>query len=154
MTTLNLEGNYLSDLPSQLTSLKRLTYLNLAGNTFASLPNELLAIQSLEKLNLNSSRLANLEHIEQLPQLQQVQLAYNQIKELPQGIGQLSELKLLDLGHNRIKKLPDGPERRKLIFQADTEERAMARKKTDYCIQEQEIHESYQLLLKVNTPIY
>ena len=54
----------------------------------------------------------------------------------------------------RIKKLPDGPERRKLIFQADTEERAMARKKTDYCIQEQEIHESYQLLLKVNTPIY
>ena len=51
----------------------------------------------------------------------------------------------------RIKKLPDGPERRKLIFQADTEERAMARKKTDYCIQEQEIHESYQLLLKVNT---
>ena len=50
----------------------------------------------------------------------------------------------------KIAKLPDGAERRKLMFQASTEEKAMARKKTDYCIQEQEVHESYQLLLKVN----
>ena len=51
----------------------------------------------------------------------------------------------------KIAKMADGPERRKLMFQASTEEKAMARKKTDYCIQEQEVHESYQLLLKVNT---
>jgi len=48
----------------------------------------------------------------------------------------------------RIAKLPDGPERRKLIFQASTEEKAQKRKKTDFQIEEQEIHESYQLLLK------
>ena len=47
-------------------------------------------------------------------------------------------------------QLPDGPERRKLIYQATTEEKALKRKKTDYCIMEQELHESYQLLLKVN----
>ena len=49
----------------------------------------------------------------------------------------------------KIQKLPDGPERRKLIFQANTEEKAMKRKKTDYIVEEQELHESYQLLLKV-----
>ena len=49
----------------------------------------------------------------------------------------------------RISKLPVGPERRKLIFQASTEEKAQKRKKTDFQIEEQEIHESYQLLLKV-----
>ena len=49
----------------------------------------------------------------------------------------------------RIAKLPDGPERRKLVFQASTEEKAQKRKKTDFQIEEQEIHESYQLLLKV-----
>ena len=49
----------------------------------------------------------------------------------------------------RIAKLPDGPERRKLIFQASTEEKAQKRKKTDFQIEEQEVHESYQLLLKV-----
>ena len=54
----------------------------------------------------------------------------------------------------KIQKLPDGPERRKLIFQATTEEKAMKRKKTDYIIEEQELHESYQLLLKVISYLY
>ena len=50
----------------------------------------------------------------------------------------------------RIAKLPDGPERRKLIFQKTQEENAAKKKKKDRVVEEQDLHESYQILLGVN----
>ena len=49
-----------------------------------------------------------------------------------------------------IQELPHGPERRKLIFKANNQEKAMKKNtKKDFVIEQQELHESYQILLMV-----
>lgn len=49
----------------------------------------------------------------------------------------------------RIAKLPDGPERRKLVFQKQQEEMKQRRNSSAPINEEQNLHESYQILLKV-----
>ncbi len=50
----------------------------------------------------------------------------------------------------KIAKLPDGPERRKLIFQKQQEEKSQRRNSSAPINEEQNLHESYQILLKVS----
>ena len=49
----------------------------------------------------------------------------------------------------RISKLPDGPERRKLIYQKNMREKEEKRKNKGPVDVERQLHESYQMVLKV-----
>ena len=49
----------------------------------------------------------------------------------------------------KISKLPDGPERRKLIYQKNQREKEEKRKNCAPVDKERQLHESYQMVLKV-----
>ena len=56
----------------------------------------------------------------------------------------------LEILERRIQELPDCLERRKLMFKASNQEKAIKKNtKKDCLIEQQELHESYQILLMV-----
>ena len=54
---LGLDGNQISELPTELGALTGLTYLNLAYNALTSLPSEIAAIPGLKFLYLSGNQL-------------------------------------------------------------------------------------------------
>ena len=57
LTSLNLRGNGLTDLPEELGSLIHLKDLNLSANEFSHLPQVIEKLKALEILNLKSNKL-------------------------------------------------------------------------------------------------
>ena len=115
--TLDLSGNELTSLPSEIGQLIQLETLILGkwdedkgdyiGNQLAILPAEIGQLRTLSQLDLSANQLSQLPaEIGQLTNLTQLDLSDNQLSRLPAEIGQLTNLTQLDLSHNQLSQLP------------------------------------------------
>lgn len=107
LRTLNLTGNRLTLLPSEIGQLTNLRRLILTGNWLTSLPPEIGQLTNLQTLSLEGNRLTSLPpEIGQLTNLQTLSLVGNRLASLPSAIGGLTNLRVLNLKSNRLGSLP------------------------------------------------
>ena len=104
-----LLGNQLNTLPSSLDSLISLEKLNLGLNDLKNIPNWIRNLRSLKKLGLGGNKgLSRFEEwIYLLPQIIELNLYDNDIKELPESIGLLNSLEVLIMPNNNLTILPE-----------------------------------------------
>jgi hypothetical protein len=104
---LNLEGQQLTDLPSELGLLACLESLNLSHNRLTQLPAEITSLTKLEELYASNNQLTSLpQDLGRLTDLTRLSLSGNQIESLPASIGQLAKLEKLELNDNKLSRLP------------------------------------------------
>ena len=107
LTSLNLGGNGLTELPSEIAALTALTSLDLWGNGLTELPSEIAALTALTSLDLERNGLTELpSEITALTALMSLHLRGNHLTELPSEIGALAALTSLDLRGNGLAELP------------------------------------------------
>ena len=118
---LDLSGQNLSILPPEignLTQLKKLilgkyqydengNYIDIIGNNLRVFPVEIGLLNNLEELQIAANQVSNLpSEIGQLTNLQSLHLSRNQLRNLPSEIGQLTNLQSLYLSVNQVSNLP------------------------------------------------
>jgi Leucine-rich repeat (LRR) protein len=99
---LNLSGQELEKLPSDLLTKSDLVSLNLSNNNFSGpLPSEIRFLQNLKVLNLSNNNFTGVPaEIGQLKNLEILDLSSNKITGLPNELGNLQKLKTLNLKGN------------------------------------------------------
>lgn len=106
LTNLDLHGNRLSDLPSELGSLSGLKSLNLSGNSLSTLPVEVCQLSNLITLNISQNEFETLPEFSGLGSLHELYMAGNKLSLLPDGITNLQQLLILQGDYNQITALP------------------------------------------------
>ena len=107
LTTLHLSSNFLKSVPPEIGQLSNLTTLHLSNNHLSSLPPEIGQLSNLTQLYLRNNNLSSLPpEIGQLSNLTTLYLSNNHLSSLPPEIGQLSNLTKLDLNANSLSSLP------------------------------------------------
>lgn len=103
---LSLTNCGLDRIPSSIKHCKHLQRLNLEGNRIKHIPRWLSSLDSLEEINLNFNKL-NLKRrdIRRLSKVEDVLMAGNGIKKLPDNIGVL-HCESLNLSKNQLSVLP------------------------------------------------
>lgn len=103
---LSLTNSGLDRIPSSIKRCKHLQRLNLEGNQIKHIPRWLSSLDSLEEINLNFNKL-NLKRrdIRRLSNVEDVLMAGNGIKKLPDNIGVL-RCESLNLSKNQLSALP------------------------------------------------
>ncbi|MCH2045269.1 MAG: leucine-rich repeat domain-containing protein [Saprospiraceae bacterium] len=132
---LNIGYNSLRKLPSSLKKLKNLTHLYLTANELETLPNWIGELEKLEHLDLAKNKklkelppvLGELSQLKKLDlsatkkldkntlalivskmeSLEELNLANNGLREIPQNLDCLTQLKQLILNRNKLSILPD-----------------------------------------------
>lgn len=95
-------------LPKGIGKLTKLHILDITGNGITNLPTEISQLKQLQQLNLAfSHRLTSLPWtFGQLRNLTKLNLDANQIRVFPQVIGQLAKLRHLTYGSNHLRSFP------------------------------------------------
>ncbi len=116
---LDMSGQGLTKMPSEVFQRTELVELNLAGNRLSgSLPAEVRQLNNLVVLNLSNNQFTGVPaEIGQLVKLEILNLANNKLTGLPYELGNLQNLKILNLSGNNYSqqdldiiqsKLPSG----------------------------------------------
>lgn len=92
ITKLDLRNKQLTSIPSEINTLFSLTSLDLSINQFTLIPTEVF---------LGKNRFVFIPSL-----LKSLNLANNQLKQIPEAIGGLQSLESLDLSQNQISKIP------------------------------------------------
>ncbi|XP_051925006.1 leucine-rich repeat-containing protein 2 [Hippocampus zosterae] len=105
---LELAGNRdLSELPFELSSLKRLTHLDIAENAFASIPVCALRMSALQLLDLSDNRLADLpQDMDRLTELATLFVHNNNLSYLPHCLTNIAALKLIVVSGDPLVCVP------------------------------------------------
>ncbi|XP_067876373.1 leucine-rich repeat-containing protein 20-like isoform X2 [Heterodontus francisci] len=76
---LNLEGNYLKQLPDEVKALMHLTTINLARNKFSVFPHQLTELTTLERINLEANEIVEIpvESLASMPALKSLNMKSN-----------------------------------------------------------------------------
>ncbi|MBM3191578.1 MAG: hypothetical protein FJZ63_02845 [Chlamydiae bacterium] len=82
----------------------RLTNLSLKKLGLTTLPPSLFSLKNLTFLGLRNNQLTALEGLEELTALENLDVQYNQLREVPFGISFLEKLAHLDLSYNPISR--------------------------------------------------
>lgn len=128
---LDLSGNALSDLPSELYRLKKLRIIFCSSNQFTHLPEALGECQNLSMIGFKANKLSLIPEsaipsktlrwfiltdnaLQTVPntlgkcsKLQKLMLAGNQISTLPESMANCRALELLRISANQFQALPD-----------------------------------------------
>lgn len=109
VTTLDLSNSGLKALPKQLWEcFPGLRKLDLSGNCLTSLPSQIGSLSKLESLRLNDNELKSLpKEIGNLRALINFECAYNALESLPDSICKMRALMSLNLSCNRLESLPN-----------------------------------------------
>lgn len=106
LTHLDLEKNFLDDIPSKISHLEHLTHLKLNSNQLSVLPKSFGKLRNLVSLNLSSNSLTHYpEAISDLVNLVDLDLSYNDLHSLPESVGNLINLSKLNLCSNKLNKV-------------------------------------------------
>ncbi|XP_020832391.1 malignant fibrous histiocytoma-amplified sequence 1 [Phascolarctos cinereus] len=104
-----LRRNRLPKLPPLLGQLgARLTELDVSHNRLGAVAAEVLsALPQLRKLNLSHNQLADLPaQLGALGHLEELDVSFNRLPQLPDALGRLRALRTLDLDHNQLTAFP------------------------------------------------
>jgi len=104
---LNLSGNLLSDLPSDLTKLHKLRVIFCSDNQFTHVPEILGQCPKLEMAGFKANQIKHLPAAALPEKLRWLILTDNQLSEIPSRIGSCVRLQKLMLSGNRLQDLPD-----------------------------------------------
>lgn len=105
LTYLDMEKNFLDELPPKIGALSNLTRLRLNSNQLRSLPKSFGKLINLKQLNLSSNYFnAYPEPISDLVSLQELDLSYNDLSEIPESLSKLTNLVKLNLCTNKLSK--------------------------------------------------
>ncbi|KAM9378878.1 leucine-rich repeat-containing protein 39 isoform 1-T3 [Phaethornis superciliosus] len=97
----------ISDLPPQLSDLKKLSHIDLCMNQFTTIPSALLNMPNLEWLDMGGNKIQELpDVIDRMENLHTLWLQRNEIKSLPETICNMKNLSTLVLSNNKIKDIP------------------------------------------------
>ena len=108
LTTLNLNHNQLSALPTTFANLVELQTLHLRGNQFPGLPAQLSRLPNLRTLDASDNNITGVPtSFPQLTDLETLSLYGNQLTGLPPQLTRLAHLRTLDLGKNNLSNVPD-----------------------------------------------
>lgn len=108
---LNIENNFLRDVPTGVAGLRHLTRLTLANNRIVLTPftrDLLRPLRTLRLLNLERNPLGPLLDVRPMTRLVNLFLRSTGIEQVPAGVFDLPELVAIDLRNNRLTALPDG----------------------------------------------
>uniref|UniRef100_A0A803LXQ5 Uncharacterized protein n=1 Tax=Chenopodium quinoa TaxID=63459 RepID=A0A803LXQ5_CHEQI len=93
---------------SGLDQLIELNTLVLSRNPIRTVGNSLAKQKSIVKISLSNCQLEDIDNsIKACTGLQQLRLAHNDIKTLPEGLAYSKKLQILDLGNNMISRWSD-----------------------------------------------
>ena len=111
--SVDVEATYLDLISKNLTDITgieiftNLETLNLGGNELTSVQTEIGMLTKLQALHLWENKLTELpESIGQLTQLKNLYIHSNKITELPESIGQLTNLRILHVYRNELTEFP------------------------------------------------
>ncbi|KAF2075586.1 hypothetical protein CYY_003129 [Polysphondylium violaceum] len=102
---LRLNHNQLTTLPKELYNLPRLTTLYLNNNNFKIVPKEISKISTLKLLDLSFNQITDISpqtNINQMTNLVELRLRYNQLSSLPSNMMEATHLQVLWLEGNRL----------------------------------------------------
>ncbi|XP_044129367.1 leucine-rich repeat-containing protein 2 [Bufo gargarizans] len=105
---LDVSGNLeLTELPFELSNLKKVTFVDLSANKFSSIPICVLRMSSLQWLDISSNNLKDLpQDIDRLEELETLLMHKNIITYLPSALTHLSHLKLLVVSGEKLVEIP------------------------------------------------
>ncbi|XP_051950967.1 leucine-rich repeat-containing protein 2-like [Xyrauchen texanus] len=99
-------GN-LTELPFELSNLKKLTHLDMSENKFGSIPICVLRMESLKCFDISNNRLQDLpEDMDRLEALETVFLHKNRLKFVPMSMANLIHLKMLVVSADELYSIP------------------------------------------------
>ena len=113
-TELDLAGNDIIELPSEIGTVKSLEKLILGkfdngfkGNKLTNVPIEIANLTNLTELSLSNNQITHIpEVITNLVNLTNLYLSRNQITHIPDSIANLTNLTKLALSNNQISQIP------------------------------------------------
>lgn len=103
---LNLSGNALTDLPTDLAKLRKLKVLFCSDNQFEHVPEVLGECENLTMVGFKANKISVLSEKSLPKKLQWLILTDNRLAKLPAQIGQCSHLQKLMLAGNQLTELP------------------------------------------------
>jgi Leucine-rich repeat (LRR) protein len=103
LTSLNLAGRNLNEIPAEVFGCTNLRKLDLSNNHLCRIPKEICKLTKLEVLNLSGNQLKQLHAgLFSLVRLRTLVIANNSIKSLPPQFVGLSKLRVLMMQKNNI----------------------------------------------------
>jgi len=107
VTTVSIEGGYLTEIPPEIFKLKNLERLELQENDITSIPSEIGNLTNLKLLALQENEITSIPpEIGNLTNLTGLLLYTNSITEIPSEIGNLINLEDFNLRRNGNLKIP------------------------------------------------
>ena len=106
LEVLNLSGNALSELPSELPRLRKLKVLFCSDNRFTRVPEVVGQCESLTMVGFKSNAVRELPAASLPPRLRWLILTDNQLQALPANLGE-RPLEKVALAGNRLSQLPE-----------------------------------------------
>lgn len=102
-----LKNNQLPEIPKEIIYLPNLIYLDISQNQIKELPFQMKDLAPLKYLNLSRNYIKELPYeVQELTQLEHLDFSYNQLITVPSEIEALENLQHLDLSHNTLISLP------------------------------------------------
>jgi len=107
LTSLDLTGLKLTEIPREVFTLKQLKQLTLRQNKLSEIPKEIVYLPNLNYLDISYNQLSHLPfQMKDLALLRYFNLSHNYIKELPYEVQELVQLEHLDISHNQLVTIP------------------------------------------------
>ena len=114
---LELQRNELENIPDCIRSLESLSSLNLGGNRLRGIPYWIGELQKLEMLRLSYNKISNSDYgniftwfssywFKSMPNLKELYLDHNKLKNVPDSIKSMPNLENLHLAFNGLNSLP------------------------------------------------
>lgn len=116
LRTLNISSNFLDTFPTFICELQSLVDLDLSFNSIGELPDEIGQLKNLEKLLITNNRLGSEipGTFRDLISLRELDIKYNHITNID-VISELPKLEILYAAHNQISSFVGGFERIRLL---------------------------------------
>mmetsp|Transcript_17244 Transcript_17244/g.23966 ORF Transcript_17244/g.23966 Transcript_17244/m.23966 type:complete len:506 (-) Transcript_17244:27-1544(-) len=100
-------SKHVTNAPNLAEALPKLKKLYIEANQIAFLHESIGQLTTLEVLDISSNKITDLSALVPLAQLQQLLLALNRIKEVPDPLWQNENLKHIDVSYNDIAVIPE-----------------------------------------------
>lgn len=112
MATLNfleVSSVGLAEISPKINNLSQLTSLNLRGNNLTALPSDIGQLTKLKMLDLSWNKLTELpDQVSALSDLQSLIVSGNQLSCLPSNLEKLTSLIVVKIDQNKFTSLPEG----------------------------------------------